>query len=246
MLTSSNAHQKITPHPKTIAILQPSYLPWLGYFDQIARSDLFVLYDDVAYDKHGWRNRNRIKGGDAPLWLTVPVLNRGRTGQKLCEVEIDNTKNWQTKHLKSLTQYYHRSRYYHEVMGLMEDGLNSPASRLVGLTIGLIRQLMDYLSIRTPLVRSSELDIPGERTERLVRLCNHFEATRYLTGDAAKSYLDETQFTAHHITVEWHNYTHPTYAQPGLFVPYLSIVDLLFHHGPDSLKILSNTQGPRE
>lgn len=222
-----------------LGVLQPGYLPWLGYFDQLQKADVFVHYDDVQYDKHGWRNRNRIKGINGPMWLSVPVLHSGRFGQAICEVKIDNRQSWRKKHLVSICQAYARAPFLEAILAPLTEIIERPQIRLVDLDLAIIHWIADKLGITTPCFRSSTLDIGGDRNERLLRLCDHFKATIYLSGNAARSYLDVERFAAEGVSVEWQDYIHPTYPQlHGDFVPYMSILDLMMNVAPGACKDL--------
>jgi hypothetical protein len=224
----------------TLVVLQPGYLPWLGYFDLLKKADVFVHYDDVQFDKHGWRNRNRIKGPKGPVWLTVPVLHRGRSGQSLLDVEIDNRQNWQRKHLSTISQLYARAPFMQSLLPSLAELLGRPWLRLLDLDLALIDRVAEVLGIATPRYRSSQLAIGGDRNERLINLCRHFGAARYMSGNAAHEYLDLPAFTAAGVDVIWHNYAHPVYKQQhGKFVPYLSVLDLLLNEGGGSLALLA-------
>lgn len=223
-----------------VVVLQPGYLPWVGFFDQMNRSDVFVYYDDVQFDKHGWRNRNRIKAASGPVWLTVPVLAAGRHGQKILEVEIDNRSSWGRKHAMTIAQAYARAPYTKRYLPQLEEVLVRSWDRLVDLDLQTTSLLSDWLGLRRKVVRASELGIEGGQSDRLLKICQHFGADRYLSGDSAKDYLNVTLFASHGITVEWQSYLHPTYPQlHGAFVPHMSIVDLVLNVGPESLAVLS-------
>jgi hypothetical protein len=216
-----------------LVVLQPGYLPWLGFFDQLQKADVFVHYDDVQYDKHGWRNRNRVKSAKGSIWLTVPVLHSGRFGQQINEVKIDDGQHWRKKHLASIAQAYAQAPFLQATFAPLRDIIEQPWSHLVDLDLAIIKWIARELKILTPCFRSSDLDIQGGRDERLVDLCRHFKATRYLSGSAAREYLQVEKFTAEGIAVEWHDYRHPVYPQLyGDFVPYLSTLDLMMNVGP--------------
>ncbi len=222
-----------------LVILQPSYLPWLGYFDQLYKSDVFVLYDDVQYDKHGWRNRNRIKTPQGLQWLTVPVLTHGMGNQTNREVRIKSGDPWQRKHLQALRTHYGKAPAFPEVFPQIEGWLSKDWEYLWELNLAGLYLFCDMLGLTREIRQSSELGIRGEKSERLVRICRALGADSYLTGDAAKSYVDETAFAAVGIRLEYHGYRHPTYTQlHGEFLSHLSIVDLLMNHGRGSLEIL--------
>lgn len=223
-----------------IAILQPGYLPWLGFFDQLWHSDRFVIYDDVQYTRRDWRSRNRIKTPKGELWLSVPIVNRGRFHQLINEAEIDYSQNWTHKHLSTIKNSYHRTPYFEKYYPKLADVFNLKPKYLLELDMALIHICAEWLNINTEIIFSSKLNISGNSTERLVNICQHLKATHYLTGNAAKDYLDESMFSKANIELEYHDYKHPFYKQlyPP-FIPYLSIVDLLFNHGQDSLAILT-------
>jgi hypothetical protein len=224
----------------TLVVLQPGYLPWLGYFDLLQKTDVFVHYDDVQFDKHGWRNRNRVKGPKGAIWLTVPVFHSGRAGQSILDVEIDDRQDWRRKHLSTVAQSYARAPFIDTVLPRLRNIIERPWLRLVDLDLALIDWLAMEIGIATPRHRASELDVGGDRNERLINLCRHFRATRYVSGNAAQDYLDEAQFAAAGIGVVWHNYIHPSYPQRhGEFVPYLSVLDLILNVGRESLAVLS-------
>lgn len=222
-----------------VVILQPSYLPWLGYFEQIYRSDVFVFYDDVQYDKHGWRNRNRIKTPNGWLWLTVPVFRR--FGQKIYEARINNHIPWARKHIKTIEVFYKKAPYYQEYIKYLQKIYSQEWQYIAELDIALIKLLCELLGMNNKkFVRSSELNIKGERTERLLKICQLYGAKTYYTGESAKNYLNEKIFADAGIKVKYQHYNHPIYPQLyGGFIPYLSIIDLLFNCGPESLEILT-------
>ncbi len=230
-----------------LVVLQPGYLPWLGFFDQYDWCDAFVLYDDVQYDKNGWRNRNRILTAQGPQWLTVPVRLAGKEFPPILEVEVDNATNWRRKHRMGLEQAYAKAPHFSTVFPPLAAVLDQEWRSLLDVDVAMMRALVDLLGMDWKVLRSSELGVPGQKTERLLGLCRKLGATEYLTGDAARDYLDEPAFHAEGVKVHWHGYRHPTYEQRSKeFVPYLSVVDLLFNHGPASRSILRRTHTGHE
>ena len=223
-------------------ILQPGYLPWLGFFEQLQRADIFVIYDDVQFDRRGWRNRNRIKGPDGELWLTVPVIQKGRFGQKVSEVEIDDKHPWQRKHIESLRRCYSRAPYFKRYFPLIADIIRKPSQKLVDLDISLIYLLAEMTGQpMSKFRRSSELGLTGGRTSRLLNICRALGADEYYTGAAARVYFDMKLFNNAGIKVEFQDYRHPAYPQLfGDFIPYLSLVDLLFNTGENSGEIIAS------
>lgn len=228
---------------RTVGILQPGYLPWLGFFEQVYRSDIFVFYDDVQYDKEGWRNRNRIKTAQGIHWLSVPVQTKGRELQTVRDAEIDNRTDWRSKHLISLQQNYAKAPFYAQYA----DFLNSVYTRewrwLIDLDMELIHGITKFLGMERDFRFSSDLGIKGERVERLVAICQHLGATCFYEGAAGRNYMDESQFVPHNIRLEFQQYPHPVYHQQHKkagFLPYLSVIDLLLNHGADSLAVLTH------
>ncbi|MDP2849066.1 MAG: WbqC family protein [Humidesulfovibrio sp.] len=226
----------------TVGILQPSYLPWLGYFEQLFRADVFVLYDDVQFEKGSWRNRNRIKAPQGAQWLTVPVLTKGREFPLINEVRVNSAESWQKKHLRGLAQYYSKAPYYAEYAPELACVIDRSWEKLCDLNIALILHLSAVLGITTPVLLASELGIAGSGTLRLVDILAHLGGTIFYEGAAGRDYIDESLFSSRGMRVEFQDYAHPEYTQlHGGFIPYLSVVDLLFNHGPNSLSILTGS-----
>jgi hypothetical protein len=226
-----------------VAVLQPSYLPWLGYFDQMASVDAFVFYDDVQFDRGGWRNRNRIRTSGEPgwSWLTIPVMLHGFP--KISEVAIDERMPWRRKHLASLRNAYARAPHF-AVLERFEPFYAAKSASFVDTVIDNVRTLAALLEVSTPLYRSSELGIDGDRNERLVAICRHFRADEYLSGDAARAYLDEGLFARAGIRVLWQSYDHPVYPQlHGEFISHLSAIDAVLNLGPAASGLVG--RGPK-
>lgn len=225
-----------------IGILQPGYLPWLGFFEQLYKSDIFVVYDDVQYNKHSWRNRNRIKTANGVQWLTVPVFVKFKEHPLINEVKIDNKSNWRKKHLLSIKQSYLKAPFYKEYVDIFEEAYSRNWGYLVDIDMYFITKLAECLGINSKkIIKSSTLNITGGKVERLVRICKVFEADIFYEGAKGRNYLDEKYFTEHEIKVEFQDYKHPVYNQLyGDFVPYLSVIDLLFNQDKESLSILIN------
>jgi len=211
----------------------------------MVRSDVFVLYDDVQFDKHGWRNRNRIKTANGTTWLTVPVRHTGLQGQLLSEVKIDNSKKWAHKLVKTVRQAYARAAHREPYCAQLAEILAEPWENLLDLDSKIMGLMCSWLDVGTTVVRASDLGIEGTRSGRLVEICRQFGAKRYLTGNAAEAYLDIKLFDKACIEVVWQRYPHPSYRQlHGEFVPYLSALDLVLNMGPESPKVLRNQGRP--
>ena len=227
---------------KRVVILQPGYIPWLGFFDQLDLADVFVIYDDVQYDKRGWRNRNRVKGPNGIIWLTVPVYQKGKFEQRIYEVKIDNTQKWVKKHLNTLMRCYKKAPFFDLLYPELERILRKKQWEfLIDLDMEIIYKLKEILKINTPILMASDICKEGGKTTRLINICKKLNATHYLTGDAAKNYIEEEKFKEANIVLEYHGYEHPEYPQRfGEFIPYLSVVDLIFNCGDKSLSILTS------
>lgn len=218
---------------RSVAIVQSNYIPWKGYFDLIAAVDEFVLYDDMQFTKRDWRNRNLIKTPQGTHWLTVPVRTRGRYHQSIRETEILDG-DWAADHWKTLTLNYAKAPFFDEVAGLLAPlYLERSWNRLSDLNRTFLDAMCGYLGIETRLTWSSDYQLPDGRSERLAGICAQARATEYVSGPAARDYLDLAAFAAHGITVRWFDYAgYPEYPQLwGEFVHGVSIVDLAFNCG---------------
>lgn len=222
-----------------VAILQPSYLPWLGYIEQMAFVDTFVYLDDVQYTKGDWRNRNRIKTRQGAAWLTVPV-RKSPTATLILDTRIDQTTDWQRSHLNLLREHYGRAPFFDDWYPRLEKHLNGGHGYLAELAIALVNDIAQYLGLTMQTVRSSDFGITAtDKNRRLIALCKNVGADVLYDGKAAEHFIDRQQFRREGIDVIFQNYRHPEYRQSyPPFVPYLSVVDLLFHHGPASREIL--------
>jgi len=222
-------------------ILQPSYIPWRGYFDQIKKSDLFVFFDDVQYDKRGWRNRNQIKTSIGKQWLTIPVHSKGAQTNHLLikdvHVSYESNTLWTVDHWKSLQHAYARAPYFKEVMALLEPFYQQKPDFLADFIIDLSIAIARYIGItQTEFIRSSALDAQGAKTDRLIDILKKVGATLYISGPSAQDYIENDKFADAGIGLEYMDYTYPEY--PQLYPPYdpfVSIVDLLMMTGKDSL-----------
>ncbi len=222
-----------------VAVHQPQYLPWLGYFDKMDRADCFVLLDDVQFKKNEWQNRNRIRTPAGWQWLTVPVLHR--FPQRIAEVRIDAAVPWARKHLGALTGNYAGAPAYERHRRFFEDVYGRPWDRLLDLTLATLDYLTGALGIVTKVVLASALDLPpaASATDRLVAICRALGADIYLSGAGGSHYLDPSQFDRAAIRVEVQAFACPAYPQRfDGFEPNLSVVDLLFNCGAESLAIL--------
>lgn len=227
-----------------VAALQPSYIPWLGYFDQINNVDTFIFYDDVLYTKNDWRNRNKIKTPHGTIWLTIPVNIKNRiTDYLLIKDILLIDRKILKKHLQIIEINYKKSSFFNEIHSVITPLFTLEYTYLSDLSINIIKVISEFLGIKkVRFLKSSDMNIVSKNpTERLINICKSLDATHYITGASAKNYLDETLFRNENIQLVYQKYMHPTYKQLwGEFVPYLSIIDILYNEGPQSLSILSN------
>jgi len=219
-----------------VAIHQPQFLPWLGYFDKMRRADVFCYLDNVQYKKNEWQNRNRIKTACGMQWLTVPV--RYRFPQKINQVAINNAVNWRRKHLQALITNYRRAPYFDEYIDFFSAIYLTQWESLAELNLAFIegfRKLLGFEDL-TVLV-ASDLDLSDDPTLRLIDICRSAGADTYLSGRDGANYMDLEKFRRSGIQVVFQEFVHPSYPQQfGCFQPHLSVVDLLFNCGSGSMQ----------
>ena len=211
-----------------VAIHQPNFLPWLGYFDKMNRSDLLILLDTVPFTKGGFQNRVQFRGRQGPLWLTIPVLTAGRLGQPTREVAIDPAGKWRTDHLKTLQANYAKAPGWRTLMPQIARLYEDPGSLLAPFATRGIMLLRDHLGIRTPVLAASGLDCRGSGSELLLNLVQAVGGTTYLSGPSGRTYLDAGLFERAGIGLAFHAFT-PQAGPPGL--PGLSTLDFLLMGG---------------
>jgi hypothetical protein len=226
--------------PKRIAIVQSSYIPWKGYFDLIASVDEFVLYDDAQFTKRDWRNRNRIKTPHGLLWLTVPVVVKGRFQQSVRETQVTDVR-WTGKHWRSIRASYARAPFFEHYQAALEElFLGAVDHRLSAINHRFLIGLCRLLGIETRLTWSMDYEPQGSSTASLVGICLKAGANEYLSGPSARAYLDEQQFQEAGIAVTYADYT--GYAEyPQLHPPFVhgvSVIDLIVHTGPDARRFM--------
>lgn len=227
---------------KSVSIHQPGYLPWLGYFEKIAAGDVHVFLDTVQFEKNSFDNRNRIRTHTGSLWLTVPVVTRGKFGENtLREAELDTKQPWRKKHWKTLSLNYAKAPFFSKYAAFFEETYNTEWTRLLDLNLHLTRYVLSELGLNREFIMASDLNVEGRKSELVLNICKATGATTYVSGALGKDYLELESFQENGIRVVFQDYAHPQYTQmfPG-FVSHLSIVDLLFNHGPESLNILLN------
>jgi hypothetical protein len=225
-----------------VVILQPSYIPWRGYFHQIHKADVFVFYDCVQYDDRGWRNRNLLKAPSGSKWLTVPVRSKGcqSDGLKIADVPIVWDADWTKKHIETIRHLYSKAPFFQYYQSLFGSLFSRRDELLVDLTCDTTVQIARELGIaHTRFLRSSSLPAEGTKTDRLLSILRHLGATHYISGPSAKSYIELDKFAEAGISVEFIRYEYPDYEQQhGVFVPQVSVLDLMLNVGPNASKYI--------
>jgi hypothetical protein len=230
---------------RTVVIEQPNYLPWIGYFDLIRQSDIWIWYDDVQYTKRDWRNRNRVAFGDAAEWLTIPVRTKGRFTQRICDVEVDHSRPWIRQHLETIRRCYARAPFFEPVFAVVKDAFDAGDTRLADLTIRLNEAICAHIGLHSTFVRSSHITTPvGRGARRLIDICRAVEGNVYLSGPAARAYIDSSEFAEAGIELRYVVYDYPRYERGGWpYLPNLSILDILAWLGPGGVTGYLDTHG---
>jgi len=220
------------------AIHQPQYIPWLGYMNKIANSNIFVFLDTVQFKKNEWQNRNRIKTATGCQWMTVPVCYH--YPEKIEEVKINSRVNWGEKHWKTLITNYNRAPYFHTYADFFYDTYHREWEFLADLNIHIIQFLNEVWDLKTRLMVASQMGIDdADPTGRLIGICRALEGDTYLSGRDGVNYMNLEQFHINGIKVCHQEYHPESYSQRfGEFIPNLSSIDLLFNCGPEGEKII--------
>jgi hypothetical protein len=237
-----------------LAAHQPHFLPWLGYLDKMAQADVFVVMDDLQYERENYQNRQRLKLNHGAAWLTVP-LERGTQSDRICDKRIvngdkprDHREHWQTRTWNTLRTHYGKAAHWAAYAAELEDVFTRPWERLVELDLHMLGLARAWLGITGPVLHSSSLELVGQKTARIIDMCKKVGASAYLSGRGGSTgYLDVDGLRAAGISVVWQTFAHPEYPQryPQLgFVPYLGFLDLLLNCGPDSRRILTGGEVP--
>lgn len=231
---------------KKIAILQPNYIPWKGVFDLINRVDVFVFYDDVQFTAKDWRSRNRIRTAHGDLWLTVPVLCKGRREQRICDAIIDPNSNWQSKHYKALKANYQRARYFKDYEYLLDEiYLANQWAKVADLNIFATKLISGALGVKTEWHRSRDLGQSGGKNgERAINLCRALGCDYFINGTSARSFMDASLFMESGIELDYMSYSYPEYEQLHQpFVHEVTVLDVIFNCGPKAREFVCMGQG---
>ena len=218
---------------------QPVYLPWLGLFHKISLAETFVYFDQVQYLPKDWMNRNKIRTKSGSIWLTVPVLRKGYRDLKTSEIEINNSINWQKKHFRSISLNYKKSPYFENYIPFFEDVYSRKWKFLGELNEYMLKWFLDELGIKVNFLNANDFKFQGEKSSLILDMCKELNASTYIFGMLGKDYADVQEFEKNNIGLIFQNYNHPKYSQLYReFISYMSVIDLLFNHGPKSLEII--------
>jgi hypothetical protein len=226
-----------------VSVHQPNFLPWTKLFDKVLASDVYLAYDSVQYTRSEFHSRQRIAGRDGPVWLSVPVLTRGRGRQRLCTVELAPDRGWRAAHLRLLTEHYRRAPYFGDVMAVLESVYAGDDHLLADFNLHLLRALLDYVGASVQIMRATWFDHDGDNTERIIQLTRAAAGDVHLTSTygTPRQYIDWDRVAAAGIVVESQQFSEPRYRQQyEPFRPNLSVVDLLFEVGPAAAGLLNS------
>lgn len=216
---------------------QPEYLPYIGFFHKIMHCDTFVIVDHVQFNKKTWQNRNRIRTKEGWILLTVPVLTKGKFEQPINEVRINNALNWETKHWRSIYLNYGKAPFFNTYGDFFEQLYAKKWGKLVDLNETIIRYIIQELGVKVKIVKSSDFNPQGQKTDLLIDMCKRLGADTYLSGEGGHRYVDESKFRKQNLNHVFQDFHHPTYTQRfEPFIPYMSIVDLMFNYGSEQSK----------
>ena len=225
-------------------IHQPQYFPYPGFFHKLSKADIFVILDNTQYDKR-FTNRNQILATKGPIWMSVPI-NKNHKFSINREVEINNEMPWKKQHWDKIKFSYSSSKFFKKYKEDFENIFHEEWSFLFDLDFETMKKTIKWLDIEIKILKESDLDVEGKSTERLVNICKNIGADTYISGKGLpeKKYIDEEMFEKNGINLEYNNYKPVAYAQnfTDSFVPNLSIIDMLFNVGPDSLKLIKNSE----
>ncbi|MFC2156802.1 WbqC family protein [Acidobacteriota bacterium] len=224
---------------KIVSIHQPAYLPWLGYFHKAALSDVFIFLDTVQFEKNSFTNRNRIMTGQGPIWLTVPLTQKGHIQKKLTEMQITDSDPWKKKHIKSIRLNYSKTPHFNKYFEEIENSISQAGVSFCDFVYSMTSYFFRLLNIDTSFVRSSNLPVSGEKASLVKNLCKHFQADIYISGALGRDYLNKDEFMKEGIKVIFQDYIHPSYSQLSrTFESGMGIIDVLMNLGASKTKDL--------
>lgn len=229
-----------------IAIMQPTYLPWSGYFALMDQAEVFVLLDDVQFSHRSWQHRNRIMSQNGPLWLTLPVLTKGRRHQLINEAQLNNSEHWKRKHLKAIYVNYAQAQCLSQFEAWLNNAYDAHWSSLCNLNTAFIHDIADFLGINITFIQASALHTEGKKASKLINICRKLGADEYISPMGSFEYIEaDNRFPDAGIRLLYQHFDHPQYQQSSKeFLSHLSVLDLMLNEGSNSLEIIRS--GERE
>lgn len=221
--------------------MQPTFMPWLGYFNIIKSSDIFVFLDDVQFKKRSWHQRNKILINKKEGYLTIPAISKSRFNQKINEVIMDNDQQWKIKHIKTLKNNYSKHEYFDETFSIINAIYQNNYEKLLDLNVNFIKSVLNFLSIETKIIFSSQFNLSSSKENRILELCKIIKAKKYISPIGSKIYLKDGEiFKKNNIELEYIDYQYKVYKQKKIekFVPRLSVIDAMFNLGKNTIEIL--------
>lgn len=225
-------------------ILQPTYLPWMGYFELIKSSDIYIIFDHVQFVKQSWQQRNKIKINDKIHMLTIPVYKQDKM-LRICDVRIayGNNESPLETHWKTIKSTYKKAPYFKDYEEIFEKIYSAKYTYIRDLNVSIIKEISRILNINTPTVYSSQLNLNDKHMnteDKLINLCNKVGIDCLYEPEGGQAFLDVIPFNKNNINVEFQKFIHPTYNQLGKeFIPYISVIDLLFNEGNKSINVIN-------
>jgi len=228
---------------KYVCIHQPDFVPYLGFFHRLLFSDIFIIHDDVQFLRNGWHHRDKIKTKYGVKWLTLSV-KKGKVNQEIRNVMLsENIHVWIKKKMNILKDSYGKASYFNDYFPQIEELFFSDVSKLIDLNMKFINFFLDIFDIKVKIIFSSDLNVNGYKTEKIINIMRAINRSHYLSGIGAKAYFDEKMFIKDGLQVKWQHFQHPIYPQLyGDFMPNLSCIDLLFNCGHKSKDILRSCE----
>lgn len=224
-----------------VSIHQPNYIPWVGFFNKILSSDVYVVFDDVQFPRgKDYANRNQIKTNNGKKWLTVPVNGKSQL-RPWNKIEINNN-DWIEQHLSLLESFYRKSEYFATYYPDLKEIYHRGHIKLIDLNLDLIKYILKEIGKDVDIVMSSDIKTDKKGLDKILHILKELNATTYISGsgEGSKRYIDESLFKENSIKLIWQKFDQLEYKQQfGEFMPYMTILDLLFNHGPDSKKYIS-------
>jgi hypothetical protein len=240
---------RLIPQMKKICIHQPDFAPYLGFFDRLFDCDVYIVFDDVQFLRRGWHHRDKIKTNEGPVWLTLPIKKADRSAL-ISEIELDpDMDSWIPKQFNLLHEGYKSSPYFDRYFPALKEIYQRGHRRLIDFNMDILEYFIDELNIEIEIVKSSDLDVPGNKNEKLIGLVRAIGGEHYITGTGSTDYIDAEKFKAAGITCEVREFAHPVYPQLfGDFIPFLSCIDAFMNCGPSLGDIIqqSNTKNLSE